>query len=120
MKHLIRALAFAVGLSCAIPAAWADKGDAFQPQQAATVNLAAGTVSSNVALAITGQFRVFNSGSVVVFINVCPTNTCAASISTGLPIAPGTIEVFTAVGQYVAGITASGSATIYLTHGAGI
>ena len=96
---------------------------AFSPM-GSTVNLAATTTTGSVALsgfgAGGGNVRVYNSGAVVVFINFGG-SAVTAVLTTSMPLAPGATEVF-AVGEgmYLAGITASGSATVYATIGHGV
>ena len=87
----------------------------------ATVNLAATTASSRVQVSSTtglGEVRIYNSGTVPVFIKEGDVTVNAAV--TDLPLAPGAIEVLSFAGQYIAGITASGTATVYFTTGDGI
>lgn len=86
-----------------------------------TATLSATTASSNVALTGVGSsIRVYNAGSVAVFIAWGSSATVAATTG-GYPIAPGEIEIISLPGEtrYVAGITASGTATVYLTPGEG-
>ena len=122
MRQPLRAAALAVAaLLLLLPAAArAEKSDAFQPLEQGTVSLAATTSSGNVAVNVRGQVRVYNSGTVPVFINLATGNSITASTTADVPIAPGTVEVLTGVGDHIAGITASGSATIYFTPGAGL
>ena len=87
----------------------------------ATANLAATTSTGRVQINATtglGEVRVYNSGTVTVFIKEGDVTVNAAV--TDMPLAPGAIEVLTFAGQYIAGITASGTATVYFTTGDGI
>jgi hypothetical protein len=89
-----------------------------------TVTIAAISASATsgtlVGQSNSGQesIRVYNSGLVPVFINIGGTATAAAS----MPIAPGSVELFgLGSGQTtVSAITASGSATLYVTTGRGV
>jgi len=66
------------------------------------------------------HLRVYNAGAVAVFI-ACGDVAVTAATATAMPIAPGSVEIIGGCAQtYVAGITASGTATVYLTPGAGI
>jgi hypothetical protein len=90
-------------------------------------------VGPTVSLAVTGatarvQFqassspsiRIYNSGTVAAFI-VCGGATVVATTGSGLPVAPGTVEVLSCGPQtYVAGISAGTALTLYITPGAGI
>lgn len=115
--HLLVGVALATLLP--IAAARAEKGDAFQPKPQATVNQTFDSSGENVAVQTNGQLRFYNSGTVAAFCRI-ETGTTAASASTDFPVAPGSIEIMTGVGDHVACITASGSAVIYLTPGAGL
>lgn len=100
----------------------------FQPNAGgdSTVTIAA-TSASATSGTLTGQsnsgqesIRVYNSGLVPVFIKIgtSPTATVAAS----MPIAPGSVELFGigSADSAVSAITASGTATIYITTGRGV
>ena len=73
------------------------------------------------------QYRVLNAGSVVVFLGFGNTSTNATSNATvitttggSMPLLPGTDEILTFVpNAYFTGITASNTATIYVTPGDG-
>lgn len=100
--------------------------DIFSPV-GATVNLAATTTTGNVALTAiheTGigskSVRLYNAGAVAVFV-AFGTSAIAAVLATSIPIPPGGVEVFevSPAVTHVAGITASGTATIYATAGRG-
>lgn len=95
---------------------------AFEPVPASTVNMTAGVASANVQYQ-TGNFanavRVVNAGSVTVFLEFGG-SAVAATTTTGMPVVAGATEIFYGRRQYVAAITASGSAVIYFTPGEGL
>lgn len=105
----------------------------FHPTAATTVNLSASNASSNVQI-VDGntspgplQVRIHNSGSVTAFIRQGPDNTVAATTTKGTPIPAGVVEVMTFsvpsmsnTGLWIAGITASGTTTLYFTPGTGL
>ena len=101
----------------------------FVPVPAGTKNLAVTTTTARVAItALSGvgrmQARIYNAGSVPVFVEVGDV-TVVAVVASGMPIAPGATELITVpdaagVARYVAGITASGTATLYITPGEGL
>lgn len=92
---------------------------AFTPTGSSIV-LSGTTISSNAILPTTGgSVRVYNSGSVIVFVKF-GSSTVEATSSNSF-IAPGATEVFS-VPQgvtHVAGITASSTASIYVERGEG-
>jgi hypothetical protein len=99
----------------------------------ANADSAFGPGGNTVTLAVTGttgrvqyqatpthpNVRVYNAGTVAAFI-ACGDVSVVATTGSGMPVAPGTVEVVGCVGTYVAAITASGTASIYLTPGTGI
>ena len=92
----------------------------------ATVNLSATSSTGRVQMysEIGGRAAVIvtnPAGNPTVFINFGG-STVEATTSAGLPILAGTAQTFTlgASQTHVAGITASGSGTIYFTPGEGI
>lgn len=99
--------------------------EAFTP--GSTVKLTATT--STGAVALTGadgklkrQVRLYNAGSVVVFVKIGASGVTAAT--TDMPLAPGVPELITVQdangsARYLAGITVSGSADVYATVGEG-
>ncbi len=92
----------------------------FRP--AATANLAATSTSARVQVSATAtpqEYRVYNAGTVVVFVQEGD-SAVTTTTTTGVPLAPGAIEILTFGGTHVAGITASGTATVYFTPGDGI
>jgi hypothetical protein len=74
------------------------------------------------------QYRIINSGNVVVFLGLGATSTNAttntAVISTtgqSVPLLPGTDEILTFVpNAYFTGITSANTAVIYVTPGDGM
>jgi hypothetical protein len=97
-------------------------GNAFAPI-GATVNLAATTASSRVAVPASlaaSALRIYNSGSGAAFVEL-GSSTVVATLSS-LPIAPGAVEVITSNGAYTnaAVILASGTSTVYFTQGEGV
>lgn len=73
------------------------------------------------------QYRVINTGTVVVFLGVGTTaaaaNTAVASVATSIPLLPSTDEILSFVpNAYFTGKVASGAgtATIYITPGDGL
>jgi len=96
---------------------------AFRTDGAATVTLSATGTTSRVQLqtAVPGvpNVRLYNAGSVAVFVN-CGDVTVVATTASGLPVAPGSVEILGCQNTHVAGITASGTATLYVTPGTGL
>jgi hypothetical protein len=74
------------------------------------------------------QYRIINSGSVTVFLGYGSTAALANSAATvvtatgeAIPLLPGTDEILTFVpNAYFTGITATGTATVYVTCGDGL
>ena len=104
----------------------------FSPSgNAVTVSLSAGISTSAIqfkapgtSIATLRRVRVFNGGTVPAFVefggSAVTASVPSGSTGGGVPVAPGSIEMFTAAGaDYVAAITSSGSATLYLTPGEG-
>ena len=102
----------------------------FRPVPATTVNLSASNVSSRVEFLPTATInatdnlltvRVYNSGTVVVFINFGGSSVTATT-TTSMPMPPGWSEPFRVHPSetYCAGITASGTSTVYFTVGEGM
>ena len=77
---------------------------------------------------LSGNYRICNSGTAVVFLGIGRNATEAAANATVLtasanclPILPGAIEVFKfGLNSFFTGITVSGSSIVYVTPGAGI
>lgn len=103
--------------------AWS--GLPFTARPASTVNATADNSTGSTAVAITPgvnpHVRVRNAGSVDVFVEFGGTDVTAAT-TTGLPLGPGGVEVFGLPNgaTHFAAITASGSAVVYVTPGAGV
>ncbi len=116
MRRLLTALLVLL----AMPAA---AQQAFRTDGAATVTLNATGTTSRVQLqtAVPGapNARLYNSGSVPVFVN-CGDVTVVATTATGMPVAPGSVEIIGCQNTHIAGITASGTATVYATPGPGL
>jgi hypothetical protein len=88
-------------------------------QIGATVTLSATTTSSNIAIDSGGgdKVRVVNTGLVPVFIDfgmTAPTATIANSVAVG---AGESVELFKGSALFVGCITASSTATVYVTPG---
>jgi hypothetical protein len=74
------------------------------------------------------QYRIINSGNVVVFLgygtsaaNATSNAVVVTSSQASLPLLPGTDEILTFVpNAYFTGITSSGTASIYITNGDGM
>lgn len=74
------------------------------------------------------QYRIINAGSVVAFlgygVDAANATTNADVVTTtgrSYPLLPGTDEILTFVpNAYFTGVTASGTATIYITPGDGV
>jgi hypothetical protein len=94
--------------------------------------LVCSSVSSNVQLATTSipaatDILLFNAGSVNIFFTSGPTSAAAAVIPTagnpayGQILAPGAYLTFQngSSNTYIAGITASGTANLYIAQGYG-
>lgn len=93
----------------------------FQPG-GPTVTLSATATTSRVQVqpsANNKSIRVYNAGNVAVFMT-CGDVAVVATTAAGMPIAPGTVEIIGCAQPYVAGIAASGTASVYLTPGSGI
>jgi hypothetical protein len=97
-----------------------------------TVTFTAATTAPTAVLANCttlggNQYRVLNAGTVTVFLGVggsaAAANTAATVVTssqTGIPLLPGTDEILSfAPNSYFTGITASGTAVVYITPGDG-
>jgi len=99
-----------------------------------TVTFLANTAAPAAMQALTSsntsycQYRVFNSGSSLIFLGVganatiANTNAVVVSASnTGLPVLPGTLEIFSfPANSYFTAITSSGNSQVYVTPGLGV
>ena len=103
---------------------------AFYPQ-ANTTNVAINNVSANVQVNIltggagagTGyQVRLYNNSTSTAFVAFGSSSSVVASLTTSLPMAPNSVEVFTVPYQtnYVAVIAAAAGGTLYATVGEGM
>lgn len=121
MRRILAVLAVFLGLAAAIGGALAQTP--FVAVTGGTVALSATGTTSRVAVSVDAYnpaVRIYNAGTVAVFI-VCGDVTVVSTTALGIPIAPGTVEILGCnKGGYVAGITASGTATLYLTPGSGL
>jgi hypothetical protein len=98
----------------------------FQWQDGATVQLAATAAGAKVAFKapLSGpiQLRIWNPGTEPVFIKRGDAGVSAAL--TDLPVPPGALEILTindfSSVSHIAGITASGNVTLYITPGQGV
>ena len=114
-------VAAALLLCCVSMGALAQQITPFSPG-GATVSLSATGTTSRVQVqtALNNRsMRLYNAGTVAAFI-VCGDVTVVATTAAGMPLAPGTVEVVTCPALYVAGITATGTATLYVTPGTGL
>lgn len=113
--------ALAAALMLLVAPAWAQS--AFRTDGAATLTMSATGTTSRVQIQTatggTQNVRVYNAGTVAVFV-ACGDVTVVATTAAGLPIAPGTVEVLGCNQTHLAGITASGTATLYATAGTGL
>ena len=83
--------------------------------------------ATNLNLGAT-QYRIINSGTVVVFLGVGDTAVSANNYATvvtssqySIPLLPGTDEILTFnANSYFTGITSSGTAVVYVTAGDGM
>ena len=73
------------------------------------------------------QYRIINTGTVVVFLGIGTTSATANTNATttmpspAIPLLPGTDEILTfAPNAYFTGVTASGTAQVYITSGDGM
>jgi hypothetical protein len=105
----------------ALPAAAWAQDKPFAPG-GPTVSLAATGTTGSVqvqASASSTAMRVYNSGSVAVFL-ACGVSGVVATVAAGMPIAPGTVEVIGCNQTYVAGITGGTAATVYVLFWVGV
>jgi hypothetical protein len=95
---------------------------AFQPG-GPTVSLAVTGASGRIQVQAAGtgspNIRVYNSGTVAVFL-ACGDVAVTAAVASAMPVAPGSVEIIHCGQTYVAGISAGTAATVYLTPGSGI
>lgn len=98
--------------------------EVFDPMTADTTALAATNATGNAAINVPASsagsltVRVYNSGTVTIFIAFGGSTVVATTAK--MPIPAGNTEVFSiGAATYIAGITASGSGTLYVTPGRG-
>lgn len=92
---------------------------------AATSSPTAVQASNYEGTSLSGDYRICNSGTAIVFLGVGRTTTEAAanasvltSSANCLPILPGATEIFKfGLNSYFTGITASGTSVVYVTPG---
>lgn len=96
-----------------------------------TVTFLASTTAPTAAQALSStiggtQYRVHNSGNVIVYLgvgNTAASANTAANISINgstISLVPNSVEVFTFnANQYFTGITSAGSSQVYITPGDG-
>ena len=84
-----------------------------------TVSLSVSSSTASVSLGTQARtVRVYNATTVTVFVKFGIDS--ATATTSDLPVAPGLVECFDARKcVYAAGITASGSGTVYFTVGEG-
>lgn len=84
-----------------------------------TVSLAVTTTTGRVAtVGDASTIRIYNAGTATVFVKFGGSSVTAAT--TDMPIPAGVVETFrTGTLTHVAAITASGTATLYVTSGEG-
>ena len=100
---------------------------AFAPSLGVKVACTTSSGSTRVNMgAVATQVRVHNTGAVPVFLAFSPANDAVAAVPTTTAasgtavVGAASTDVFTIAGcQYVAGITASSSADVYLNIGFG-
>lgn len=117
MRKLLAALPFMLLLSPIVAAQ-----TAFQPGgNTVTLSVTGASARVQVQPAGTGNpnIRVYNAGTVAVFLS-CGDVAVTAATATGMPVAPGSVEIIHCGQTYVAGISGGTAATVYLTPGSGI
>lgn len=85
----------------------------------------AAQATTNAGETPSGVYRVVNSGAVTVFLGVGTSSalavTAASTLATSIPLLPGAVEVIRfAPNLYFTGLSASSTATVYVTQGIGI
>lgn len=107
--------------------------NAFSPT-GLTVSFTAATTAPTSAQAVSSapttrpayQYRIVNSGAVVVLLGVgvddAAAKTAAASLAAGaVPILPGAVEVLGfPAGSYFSGVTSTSTSVVYVTPGEGL
>ena len=102
--------------------------EAFQPL-GLTVNFTGATsaptaVQPGPSNVVNTNYRFVNVGTVTVFLGTGTTSALAvtaASVTTAIPLVAGAVEIMSfAAGTFFTGITASGTAVVYVTQGQGL
>ena len=96
---------------------------AFTPNSAATVTVAATTTSGSTRVALVGtgpNVLITNAGSATAFVEL-GTSTGTSAVATGIPVLSGEVLCLGIVPSmtHAIAITASGTATVYVTTGDG-
>ncbi len=91
----------------------------FQPMPGKSTSISASASTASAAVDNTApQLRIYNAGAATVFIRWGIG--AQTAVTTDMAIPAGVVEVFSkGAADTVAAITASGSATVYLTPGVG-
>lgn len=122
MTHFMRVL-FVAFLFVAMPVLAGSDNDPFKPRYQGNVTVSATGITGATALKYPGvtQVRVYNAGTVVIFVEF-GISTIEAAVATGYALAPGAIEVLSidATATHIAAITAGTAATLYVHSGKGI
>lgn len=98
---------------------------AFLPIPESTANITVGAASARVAVPARagGSIRIMNNGTATVWVNFGD-GTVTASMTTGMPIGPGSVEVVEApeiTGTLnAAAIAAAATGIVYFTPGEGM
>ncbi len=116
---------YAIAAALLLLAAPAGAQDSAFTASGPTVSLAVTATTGRVLTqpttsAVAPHLRLFNSGTAVVFI-ACGDVTVTAAVASSMPVAAGTVEIIRCpTAHYVAGITGTGTATLYVTPGTGL
>jgi len=114
-------LPFAIAAAVLLLAGPAAAQTAFRAS-GSTVTLAATATSGRVAIQTaqtSSNVRIYNSSTTATVFVQCGNATVVATTTAGMPVAPGTVEIINC-STHLAGITASGTASLYLTPGSGL
>lgn len=98
---------------------------AFRPDPKSTVILAVTAASQALQVRTNNNsrhLRVYNpSATVIVFVEFSNNSGIVATTTTGMPVPPGGVEIFSGVDQYIAAIgSAAGPTNVYFTPGEGL
>lgn len=101
--------------------------DVFDPMPASTITISVTNSSSATAIPIPSTspgsltVRVYNAGAQTVFIKFGLGGAITASSTADMPIPNGNTETFSiGASDHIAAITASSTATLYVTPGRGV